>query len=196
VRVQIHAVSPQSMMAAVDAGVKYLVHTPQLSGWLAFDDAAARGRERVKQLSTIGFGVPSSACSRTTTPALSRGKAVADAILDGEARPGGRLQAVNARTSWDAGVVYGYGTDTNLRAGSRASRHELHSLSLMFSDAGHREAHGAEFASYIEMSDQLGTLEPVSSRRRDPRRQSAPRGTEHAEAKVVLKGGVVVSDQR
>src|SRR5215471_12693527 len=36
--VQIHAVSPQAMMAAVDAGVPKLVHTPHF-GWLSFEDA-------------------------------------------------------------------------------------------------------------------------------------------------------------
>src|SRR5512138_1661108 len=51
VRVQIHAVSPQTMMAAVDAGVKYLVHTPHF-GWLAFDDAKREAAAGVKQLST------------------------------------------------------------------------------------------------------------------------------------------------
>ena len=43
VHVQIHAVSPQSMMAAVDAGVKKLVHTPHF-GWLTFEEAQARRR--------------------------------------------------------------------------------------------------------------------------------------------------------
>ena len=32
--IQIHAVSPQAMMAAVDAGVVKLVHTPHF-GWLS-----------------------------------------------------------------------------------------------------------------------------------------------------------------
>jgi hypothetical protein len=41
--IQIHAVSPQSMMAAVDAGVPKLVHTPHF-GWLSFDDARWRRR--------------------------------------------------------------------------------------------------------------------------------------------------------
>ena len=55
--VQIHAVSPQSMMAAVDAGVPKLVHTPHF-GWLSIDDAKRVAATGVKQLSTIGFGVP------------------------------------------------------------------------------------------------------------------------------------------
>ena len=52
-----HAVSPQAMMAAVDAGVTKLVHTPHF-GWLSFEDARRVAAAGVKQLSTIGFGVP------------------------------------------------------------------------------------------------------------------------------------------
>lgn len=57
VLVQVHAVSPQAMMAAVDAGVPLLVHTPHF-GWLSFEDAKRVAAAGVKQLSTIGFGVP------------------------------------------------------------------------------------------------------------------------------------------
>jgi imidazolonepropionase-like amidohydrolase len=57
VLVQVHAVSPQAMMAAVDAGVPLLVHTPHF-GWLSFEDAQKVAAAGVKQLSTIGFGVP------------------------------------------------------------------------------------------------------------------------------------------
>src|SRR5215510_9963351 len=55
--VQIHAVSPQAMMAAVEAGVPKLVHTPHF-GWLSFEDARRVSAAGIKQLSTIGFGVP------------------------------------------------------------------------------------------------------------------------------------------
>ena len=57
VLVQVHAVSPQAMMAAVDAGVPLLVHTPHF-GWLSFEDAKRVAASGTKQLSTIGFGVP------------------------------------------------------------------------------------------------------------------------------------------
>src|SRR6266853_3967812 len=57
VLVQVHAVSPQAMMAAVDAGVPKLVHTPHF-GWLAQEDAERVAAAGVKQLSTAGFGVP------------------------------------------------------------------------------------------------------------------------------------------
>ena len=43
--IQIHAVSPQAMMAAVDAGVPKLVHTPHF-GWLSFEDAKKSGCRR------------------------------------------------------------------------------------------------------------------------------------------------------
>src|SRR4029077_15739220 len=55
--VQIHAVSPQAMMAAVDAGVPKLVHTPHF-GWLTFEQAKRVADAGIKQLSTIGFVVP------------------------------------------------------------------------------------------------------------------------------------------
>jgi len=40
-------------------------------------------------------------------------------------------------------VVYGYGTDTGY-APKAGLEHELKSLNLMFSRAGHHQAHGAE----------------------------------------------------
>ncbi|HVJ31046.1 MAG TPA: amidohydrolase family protein, partial [Gammaproteobacteria bacterium] len=159
VRVQIHAVSPQSMMAAVDAGVKYLVHTPHF-GWLAFDDAKRVTANGVKQLSTIGFGVPVfGVFADDNNPRFRDGKPWPDAILDGEGRgQEAGYKVVNARTSWDAGVVYGYGTDTNY-APLRGLEHELRSLALMFSMQDIVKLMGPNSASYIEMSDQLGTLE-------------------------------------
>src|SRR5260370_3410910 len=54
---QIPAVSPQAMMAAVDAGVPKLAHTPHF-GWVSEEDAQRVAAAGVKQLSTIRFGVP------------------------------------------------------------------------------------------------------------------------------------------
>src|ERR1051326_2043575 len=56
--VQVHAVSPQSMMAAVDAGVPKLVHTPHF-GWFSEEDAKRVAAAGGKTISTIGVGVPS-----------------------------------------------------------------------------------------------------------------------------------------
>jgi imidazolonepropionase-like amidohydrolase len=197
VRVQIHAVSPQAMMAAVDAGVKYLVHTPHF-GWLSFDDAKREAAAGVKQLSTIGFGVPVfGVFADDNKPRFRDGKPWPESILQGDGRgQEAGYKAVNARTSWDAGVVYGYGTDTNYdpKAGLE---HELKSLNLMFSMQDIVKLMGPNTASYLEMSDALGTLEPgkladivlVDGNPLDGYWNLL-------RTKLVLKGGVIVSDQR
>ncbi|HEY2381865.1 MAG TPA: amidohydrolase family protein [Terriglobia bacterium] len=157
--VQIHAVSPQAMMAAVDAGVPKLVHTPHF-GWLSEEDAKRVAAAKVKQLSTIGFGVPVfGVFANDNKPRFRDGKPWPESILAGEGRgQEAGYKIVNSRTSWDAGVVYGYGTDTGYlpKAGLE---HELKSLNVMFSMPDIIKLMGPNTASYIEMSDQLGTLE-------------------------------------
>src|SRR5712692_9835841 len=157
--VQIHAVSPQAMMAAVDAGVPKLVHTPHF-GWLSFEDAKKVAAAGVRQLSTIGFGVPVfGVFADDNVPRFRDGGAWPDKILDGDGRgQEAGYKAVNARTSWDAGVIYGYGTDTGYLA-KAGLEHELKSLNLMFSMQDVIKLMGPNSASYIEMSDRLGTLE-------------------------------------
>jgi imidazolonepropionase-like amidohydrolase len=197
VRVQIHAVSPQSMMAAVDAGVKYLVHTPHF-GWLAFDDAKRVTANRVKQLSTIGFGVPVfGVFADDNNPRFRDGKPWPDAILDGEGRgQEAGYKVVNARTSWDAGVVYGYGTDTNY-APLWGLEHELRSLALMFSMRDIVKLMGPNTASYIEMSDQVGTLEAGKLADMVILDGDPLEGYWNMlKPKLVLKGGVIVADKR
>jgi len=195
--IQIHAVSPQAMMAAVDAGVPKLVHTPHF-GWFSEEDAKRVAAAGVKQLSTIGFGVPVfGVFADDNKPRFRDGKPWPDAIIDGEGR--GReagYKIVNARTSWDAGVIYGYGTDTGYlpKAGLE---HELKSLNVMFSIRDIIKLMGPNTASYIEMSDQLGTLEPgkladivvVDGNPLDGYWNML-------NTKLTIKGGVVVSDQR
>jgi imidazolonepropionase-like amidohydrolase len=195
--IQIHAVSPQSMMAAVDAGVPKLVHTPHF-GWLSFDDAKRVAAAGVKQLSTIGFGVPVfGVFADDNQPRFRDGKPWPESILDGDGRgQEAGYKAVNARTSWDAGVVYGYGTDTNY-APKAGLAHELKSLNLMFSMRDVVKLMGPNSASYIEMSDSLGTLEAgkladiviVGGNPLDGYWNLL-------NTKLVIKGGVIVSDQR
>jgi imidazolonepropionase-like amidohydrolase len=195
--VQVHAVSPQAMMAAVDAGVTKLVHTPHF-GWLSFDDAKRVAAAGVKQLSTIGFGVPVfGVFAEDNLPRFRDGKAWPDAIIDGEGR--GReagYKAVNARTSWDAGVIYGYGTDTNYEP-KAGLEHELKSLNLMFSMADIIKLMGPNTASYIEMSDQLGTLAAGKLADIVLVDGNPLEGYWNLlNTRVVIKGGKIVSDQR
>jgi imidazolonepropionase-like amidohydrolase len=195
--IQIHAVSPQAMMAAVDAGVPKLVHTPHF-GWLSFEDAKRVAASGVKQLSTIGFGVPVfGVFADDNKPRFRDGKPWPESILDGDGRgQEAGYKAVNARTSWDAGVVYGYGTDTNY-APKAGLEHELKSLNLMFSMQDIIKLMGPNTASYIEMSDQLGTLEAGKLADIVLVAGNPLEGYwSFLNTKLVIKGGIVVSDQR
>ncbi len=197
VRVQIHAVSPQAMMAAVDAGVKYLVHTPHF-GWLSFEDAQRVAAAGVKQLSTIGFGVPVfGVFAHDNKPRFRDGKPWPESILQGDGRgQEAGYKAVNARTSWDAGVVYGYGTDTNYDPKAGLA-HELKSLNLMFSMQDIAQLMGPNTASYLEMSNELGTLEAGKQADIVLVDGNPLDGYWNLlNTRLVLKGGVIVSDQR
>jgi imidazolonepropionase-like amidohydrolase len=195
--IQIHAVSPQAMMAAIDAGVPKLVHTPHF-GWLSFEDAKRVAAAGTKQLSTIGFGVPVfGVFADDNKPRFRDGKPWPESILDGDGRgQEAGYKAVNARTSWDAGVIYGYGTDTGYdpKAGLE---HELKSLNLMFSMQDIIKLMGPNTASYIEMSNDLGTLEKGKLADIVLLDGNPLAGYWNMlNAKIVIKGGVIMVDKR
>jgi imidazolonepropionase-like amidohydrolase len=135
------------------------VHTPHF-GWQTLDEGKRTAAAGVKQLSTIGFGAPVfGVFADDNQPRFRDGKPWPESILDGEGRgQEAGYKPVNARTSWDAGVIYGYGTDTNYEPRA-ALEHELTSLRLMFSVRDIVKLMGPNSASYIEMSNDLGTLE-------------------------------------
>jgi imidazolonepropionase-like amidohydrolase len=153
VYVAVHAVSVPAMLAAVKAGVPKLVHTPHFQ-WMTAEDARAVKDAGVQVLSCVGFGAPV-----FDVPTFRDGGKWPDAILDGEGR--GReagYKAVNARTLWDGGVVYGYATDTNYLP-IKGLSHELRVLNLMFSPLDLITVMGPHSAAWIDMSRDLGTLE-------------------------------------
>ena len=158
--VMVHAVSPQAMVAAVDAGVPLLVHTPHY-GWLTNEDARKVAAAGVLNLSTTAFGVPLFDVFRhDNMPTFRDGKKWPDDIIDGDGRgQEAGYKTVNARTLWDNGVVYGFGTDTGYLP-VKGLAQELKALNLMFSMKDIVKLMGPNSAAFVQMTKDVGTLEP------------------------------------
>jgi len=159
VMVQVHAVSSPAMVAAVDAGVPLLVHLPN-KDWVSREDARKVAATGTKILTTSGFGAPVfGVFADDNKPRFRDGKPWPESIVDG-VRLGEEAgyMLVNARTIWDQGALLGYCTDTTYDP-SAGLDHELRGLSVMFSMRDILKLMGPNTASYIQMGDQLGTLE-------------------------------------
>jgi imidazolonepropionase-like amidohydrolase len=202
VMVQVHAVSSSAMIAAVDAGVPLLVHLPN-KDWVSAADAKKVAAAGVKVLGTVSFGSPVfGVFSDDNKPRFRDGKPWPDSIVDGDVLDGARIgqeagfMPVNARTVWDAGVTLGYCTDTTYDPKAGLD-HELKMLNVMFSMKDLIKMIGPNTASYIQMGDQLGTLESgkladIVLLAGDPLEGY----WNWLKTKVVVKGGVVVLDKR
>jgi imidazolonepropionase-like amidohydrolase len=158
--VMVHAVSPKAMVAAVKAGAQKLVHTPH-GDWLTEADAKIVKDAGIEVLSTIGFGVPVfDVFNKDNIPTFRDGKPWPSQIQNGQGGRGKEAgeKAVNGRTLWDAGVTYGFGTDTGYHPKAGLS-HELRALNLMFSPRDIVKIMGPNSAAFIEKSHDLGTLQ-------------------------------------
>ncbi len=197
VTIQVHAVSSSAMVAAVNAGVKRLVHLPN-KDWVSKEDARKVAEAGAEVLGTVSFGSPVfGVFANDNKPSFRDGKPWPDGIIDG-VRLGEEAgyMPVNARTVWDAGVVLGYCTDTSYEPKAGLD-HELKMLNVMFSMKDLIKMMGPNTASYIEMGDQLGTIEPgkladIILLDGDPLEGY----WNWLKTKVVVKGGVVVVDKR
>ncbi len=158
--VMVHASSVPAMIAAVELGAAKLVHTPHGS-FMSEADARRVADAGMENLSTVGFGVPVfGVFNDDNVPTFRDGNAWPEGVLGGQGR--GREageKVVNGRTLWDAGVTYGFGTDTGYHPRD-GLYHELKTLNLMFSPRDIIKMMGPNTAAFIEMSDDLGTLEP------------------------------------
>ena len=197
VMVQVHAVSSPAMVAAVEAGVPLLVHLPN-KDWVSKEDAKKVADAGVKVLGTVSFGSPVfGVFAEDNKPRFRDGKNWPEGIVDGV---GGGKEAgympVNARTIWDSGAVLGYCTDTTYDPKAGLD-HELKMLNVMFSMRDLIKMIGPNTASYVQMGDQIGTLEAgkladIVLLDGDPLEGY----WNWLKTKVVVKGGVVVVDKR
>ena len=203
VQVNVHAVSTPAMVAAVDAGVRRLVHLPN-KDFTSHEAAARLARTGTIALGTVGFGAPIfGVFANDNNPRFRDGKpwpeSIAGANRDAAGRALGTEAAypiVNARTIWDNGGLIGYCTDTNYEA-LAGLEHELKSYSIVFSMQDIFKLMGPNTAAYIGMGDQLGTLE--AGKLADiVLLDGNPMDGIHnmLKTKVVVKGGKIVVDKR
>jgi imidazolonepropionase-like amidohydrolase len=193
----VHAVSPKAMLEAVRVGAQKLVHTPHF-GWLSDADARTVRDAGVEVLSCAGFGVPVfGVFNKDNKPTFRDGKPWPEGIIEGEGR--GReagYKAVNARTLWDNGVVYGYGTDTNYHP-REGLAHELKTLALMFSPQDLVKVLGPNTAAFLDKSSDLGTLEAGKLADIVVLDGNPLEGYWNLlNARIVIKGGEVLVDKR
>jgi imidazolonepropionase-like amidohydrolase len=201
--VQVHAVSTSAMLAAVEAGVRRLVHIPN-KDFLDRDAAQALAATNTMSLATIGFGAPVFGVFAEDNVARFRDgnewpEAIAGANRDAQDRAEGTeigYTIVNARTIWDEGAMLGYCTDTRYDPWA-GLRHELESYNVMFSMEDIIKVMGPNTAAYINMEDDLGTLEAGKLADIVLLAGNPLEGFWHMlDARVVLKEGVVVVDKR
>ena len=202
VLIQVHAVSSPAMMAAIDVGVRLLVHVPN-KDWVTRADAQKLAATGTKILGTIGFGAPIfGVFADDNAPRFRDGKPWPASITGADLLDGVAVgqetgfTSVNTRTIWDAGGLLGYCTDSGYEA--RAGlEHELKTYNVMFSMRDIIKLMGPNTATYIQMGDQLGTLEPgkladIILLDGDPLEGY----WNWLKTRVVVKGGVLVVDKR
>lgn len=214
VQVNVHAVSTPAMVAAIDAGVRRLVHLPN-KDWTSREAAAKVASTNSIVLGLLAFGAPiidraspppaQVTFERDNSTRFRDGKAWPEAIVGANRDANGRAMGteagytiVNARTIWDAsgGKALGYCTDQNY-ADVVVLEHELKSYSVMFSMQDIFRILGPNTAEYLHMSDQIGTLEPGKLADIILEDGNPLEGYWNMlKTKVVVKGGVVVVDKR
>jgi imidazolonepropionase-like amidohydrolase len=119
-----HAVSVDDTIAAVEAGVQSLAHTPHI-GQLSLSQAQMVAKAGIPMMSTLGVFVPY--FDEKNAP-LFRDRLA----FPWETLSSGGQGPVNARLLWEAGITYGYGTDTTWLPRESLAL-ELRPLSLTFS---------------------------------------------------------------
>jgi imidazolonepropionase-like amidohydrolase len=153
-RVFTHATAIQDSVAAVNAHVDVLAHTPHI-GRLEDDDASRQTilNAHIPMVSTLAVFIPH--FDSENHPLFRDGGPfpMPRPLSSGGQGP------VNARILWDGGQTYAYGTDTQWDPRVSLSD-ELRALNVVFSPRDIIKIMGPNTAAAINMSSQLGTLEP------------------------------------
>jgi imidazolonepropionase-like amidohydrolase len=149
----VHAVSVLDTLAAVEGRPAVLVHTPHI-GHLG-DDAAA-----VKTI--VDAGIPMTSTLSVFIPHFNTENE--PLFRDGLPFPWNTLSSagqgpVNARLLWEAGLSYGYGTDTQWPP-KQTLNDEVRALALVFSPADIVTILTRNAARAALKADEIGTLEP------------------------------------
>jgi imidazolonepropionase-like amidohydrolase len=145
-----HAVSVIDTLAAVDARPDALVHTPHIG---QLED------EQTKRIA--GAGIPMTSTLQVFVPHF--GADNTPLFRDAQPFPWNTLSSagqgpVNARLLWEAGISYGYGTDTTWPP-KQSLADELRALSLVFSPRDISKIMG-QGAARSTLRQDIGTLEP------------------------------------
>ena len=185
-----HAVSVIDTLAAVEAMPAVLVHTPHI-GRLE-EDAAA-----VKRIA--GAGIPMTSTLQVFVPHFSGDNK--PLFRDAQPFPWDTISSagqgpVNARLLWEAGISYGYGTDTTWPP-RQSLADELRALSLTFSPLDISKIMGQGAARSTLRQDQIGTIEP--GKQADLvliDGNPLTNVSDLLDVVMTIKGGRVVSDRR
>jgi len=194
-----HAVTVQDTLAAVAAETHVLVHTPHI-GMLTEDEVETIVDSGIPMMSTLAIFVPTFAednrniRNRSGEDNLPRFRDLDPFPMDTISSAG--QGPVNARLLYDAGLVYGFGTDTTFHP-EDSFAHELKVLSLMFSRKDIMRIMTRNAAAAILGADEYGTLEP--GKVADiVMLNGNPLDDVDAllDVEVVIKGGEIVVDKR
>jgi enamidase len=146
-----HAVTVEDTLAAVEAGVQTLAHTPHI-GQLTEAQTRTIASAGIPMMSTLGVFVPY--FDEHDEPLFRDNEPFPWNTL-----PSGGQGPVNARLLFEAGIVYGFGTDTRFLPRESLAL-ELRPLALMFSPKEIVSILTRNAAATVHRSAEIGTLEP------------------------------------
>lgn len=222
-QVNVHAVSSPAMVAAIDVGVRRLVHLPN-KDWTSYEQAEKVTATGSIVAGLIAFGAPiidrdspppagcpqpcagSVIFPRDNTTRFRDGRPWPDSIVGPNLDPKGRAmgteagyEIIDARRIWDADPMHrtiSWSTDQNY-ADTVVLEHELKSFSIVFSMADIHRIMGPNSARFVGMENEIGTLEV--GKRADIILQSG-NPTENIYGlltnKLTMKDGRIVIDKR